>query len=90
MSQRSILVLQCVAVSCIVFCNVLHWNVHYVAMLQCVACCVAVCCMRYITMLEEAPNMSHRSVRMLQCAAVCCSVLQCAAVCCSVLQCVSW
>ena len=26
---------------------------------------------------------------MLQCAAVCCSVLQCAAVCCSVLQCVA-
>jgi len=26
---------------------------------------------------------------MLQCAAVCCSVLQCTAVCCSVLQCVA-
>ena len=26
---------------------------------------------------------------MLQCVAVCCSVLQCAAVCCSVLQCVA-
>ena len=27
-------------------------------------------------------------MRMLQCVAVCCSVLQCIAVCCSVLQCV--
>jgi len=32
----------------------------------------------------------HGVVILLQCAAVCCSVLQCVAVCCSALQCAAW
>jgi hypothetical protein len=40
--------------------------------------------------LNMAVNMWFTQVyRMLQCVAVCCSVMQCAAVCCSVLQCVA-
>jgi len=36
--------------------------------------------------LFHLDDRGRRSVRVLQCVAVCCSVLQCVAVCCSVLQ----
>ena len=51
-------------------------------MLQCVAVCVAVC-----VGLRHPVREFHMIV--LQCVAVCCSVLQCVAVSCSVLQCVA-
>jgi len=48
--------------------------------------CVAVCCSVRHTSTSESV---YESVSVLQCVAVCCSVLQCVAACCSVLQCVA-
>ena len=45
--------------------------------------CVAVCC--NVVPIDRLPDRFPAGV--LQCVAVCCSVLQCVAVCCSVLQC---
>jgi len=52
------------------------------SVLQCVA--VSVSCRKEPDILEDEKN-----TFLLQCVAVCCSVLQCVAVCCSVLQCVA-
>jgi len=46
--------------------------------------CGAVCCS--VLQYDLAPNLSIVCCSVLQCVAVCCSVLQCVAVCCSVLQ----
>jgi len=68
--------LQCVAVCCSVL--------QYVAV-----CCVAVCDKRTKFHLRFITERSLIRYSVLQCVAVCCSVLQCVAVCCSVLQCVA-
>jgi len=54
--------------------------------LQHVLQCVAGCCTFFAGTARRSPR-SPSGV--LQCVAVCCSVLQCVAVCCSVLQCVA-
>jgi len=56
--------------------------------------CVAACCAQISTycierLMDTTVSEIHISTCMLQCVAVCCSVLQCVAVCCSVLQCVA-
>jgi len=100
-------VLQCVAVCC----SVLPCVVVCCRVLQCVAVC---CCATFwrntdayvwrrqsfirVTRLIHVCGMTYPCVvecvavcwSVLQCVAVCCSVLQCVAVCCSVLQCVAW
>jgi len=52
------------------------------------ACCSLVQCVKKSIESEGLDEEDCRKRRcMLQCVAVCCSVLQCVAVCCSVLQC---
>ena len=68
---------QCVTVCCSV-CSVLQRVAVYCSVLQSVLQCDEV---------GRGVGGCPMSV-VLQCAAVCCSVLQCVAVCCSVLQCV--
>jgi len=65
-------------------------SVVFCCVFQCVAVCgaqISTYCIERLmnTILSEI----HFSTCMLQCVAVCCSVLQCVAVCCSVLQCVA-
>ena len=71
--------LQCVAGNCVC-----------VIVLKCVAMCCSVL-QRAAVFCVAVPRSSGKSLRhtVMQCVAVCCSVLQCVAVCCSVLQCVS-
>jgi len=68
-------VLQCIAACC--------------SVLQCVATWVSVNCsaLHYAAGSQSvwSPSLNH-VIGVLQCVAVCCSVLQCVAVCCSVLQ----
>ena len=81
-------VLQCVAVCC--------------SVLKCVAVCrreyesawrytyIDVCrCIDVWVRSRIRESLSHMSVSVLQCVAVCCSVLQCVAVCCNLLLCVA-
>jgi len=67
---------------------------------QCVAVyysvlqCVAVCCSVLQYTFYDSPIIIDRLLlkcgcSVLQCVAICCSVLQCVAVCCNVLQCVA-
>jgi len=93
---RDEILLQCVALCCIVLqCFALCIAVHY-SVIKCVAVCGSV--FPKITATSSSSSHLIRSSSfacMLQCVAVCCSVtfrlcvvVQCVAVCCSVLQCV--
>ena len=87
-------VLQCVAACC----SVLQCVAVCCSVLQCVAVrcsmmlCVAVCvdsCSHVTTVSTESPgSLWTWNKNLVQCVAVCCSVLQCVPVRCSVLQCV--
>jgi len=74
-----------------VCCSVLQRVAVCCSVLQCAAVCcnvlvcVAVCHRHNQRLYPRRWHRSHAST-MLQCVAVCCSVLQCVAVCCSVLQ----
>ena len=72
-------VLQCVAVCCSMYWNVLSVSRSNLSTLQCIAVycsvlqCIAVCCSVYWIFL----SVCRADLGVLQCAAVCCSVLQC-------------
>ena len=68
-----------------VCCSMLHCDVVWIDMLQCVAVCGGL--WRYVFGNVQALFVGSCGEGVLQCVAVCCSVLQCVAVCCSVLQC---
>jgi len=63
----------------------------YYTELQCVVVCCSVMQFYIPLQLAEVPrsNASLSPVSVLQCVAMCCSVLQCVAMCCSVLQCIA-
>jgi len=85
----------CLHVLCVCMCICCVFAVHrcVVQVLWCVAECYRVCMCGNTIVPEVWQDLCWvhiRVVRVLQCVAVCCSVLlQCAAVCCSVLRCVS-
>ena len=89
-------VLQCVAVCCSVLpcvCSVLQRVAACCSVLQSVAVCCStdllIMCGEWLLAKPPPTCVLQDEYRMLQCVAVCCSVLQCVAVCCSVLQCVA-
>jgi len=97
-------VLQCVARCCSVLQHVRSarrlFNILRCSVLKCAAVCcsvlqcVAVGCSNLSRHLQNQNHQRQKCLKpvgyfVLQCVAVCCSVLQCVAVCCSVLQCVA-
>jgi len=75
-----------------ILCDLVRFSVLHCVTLCCtVLHCIACMCTKNVGGLNQRVCRWHCGIhimffRMLQCVAVCCSVLQCVAVCCSVLQ----